>query len=227
MCCSTTVIVRAVFETSSTRPATARPRPSPMKSFRRSDSPHQGGVPSLLAVQPDRRTDSWQRVGKILEQEKRDHWPAKASRSLPNTPRPCFCTVTSGRVSSRNSASWRRRSACSSSIRVGVWTSRVTPSCPRPLARSRGTPLPSMAILVPDWVPAGTESRTGLRLLVGILEVGLEGGDKHLGTKRCGRRRNSDDDLQIVAIAPEHLVRENLQFDIKIAGRPTTRPTSP
>ena len=34
---------------------------------------------------------------------------------------------------------------------------------------------------------------------------------------------NSDDDLQIVAIAPEHLVRENLQFDIKIAGRPTTR----
>jgi len=33
------------------------------------------------------------------------HWPANASRSRPNTPRLCLCTVTSGRVSSRSSAS--------------------------------------------------------------------------------------------------------------------------
>ena len=177
------------------RPTTTGPRTPRARPSRQHDaSPRRGSAAPPRRAGPRRRPavtvvpiggqrpgqSSIRKSGSVTGRRTR---PAAGRRR----PGPCFCTVTSGRVSSRSSASWRSSSRCSSSIRVGVWTSSVTPSWPRPLERSRGTPLPSSAIRVPDWVPDGTVTRTRRRPPVGVLQVGLEGRDADLGAQR-GRR---------------------------------------
>ena len=47
-----------------------------------------------------------------------------------------------------------------------------------------------------------------------ILQIGLKGRHHDLGTERSRCHRDLDDNLEIVTIATEDLVRSHLEFDI-------------
>ena len=202
---SATSIVTPALSIAITGPRTAVPAPSLIRTISptrirrtaaawRPSSPPRATCCADLRVRPGRRGTGARSRERLLQ-------PAQNTLVPAWPPRP--------RAASRRgpSANWRSSSRCSSSSLVGVCTSSVTPSSPRPSPRSRGTPRPGMAIRVPGLGAGRDVDRDLAGVGVQVVPLRLEGVERDLGAQRRRGHRHLDHHLEVVAVALEHVVR--------------------
>ena len=188
------------------------------------DPSDDGGVPTLGSVEDDGRPRPWQRIGQLGVEDRIAHWPANASRSRPKKPWLCFCTEPCTEVSSRSSASSRKQVAL---LLVQLGRGLHQQGHAQLSASARPETRHTHAVQRDPGARLGARRHghhRGRLVGVGTLEVGLQGVDLHLGAQRGCRHRDLQHHLQVVAVAPEHLVRDDVELDVQVTRRSAPRP---